>query len=300
MTEVDLTLRAQVVHGDCLALIKTLPDNCVDSVVTDPPYEYSMMAAKWDSTGIAFSVELWREAWRVLKPGGHMVVFGADRKFHRMMCAVEDAGFELRSSGVWVSATSFPKSLDASKAIDERMGRSADREEVGTYQFPSDHPRPNKDMERWKAALDDADANRTVLGDGIGGQRTITAPASPEAAVWQGWGTALKTLEPWVLARKPMIGTLAENLLAHGVGALHIDACRIPFSNQADRDLSDRANSPGSGHPTGRWPSMMICSDEDIEGPATGIAVYGDGLSSGNGNRVLSRGGIGYGSTAEG
>jgi DNA modification methylase len=228
---------ALVLHGDSKELLKTVPDNSIDSLVTDPPYEYEFMNARWDGTGIAFDVGLWKEVFRVLKPGAWGVIFGADRRIHRVACAVEDAGFLLRHQGTWVSAQVFPKSLDAEKAILAKLGAG----EVLT------------------------------------------------AAEWKGWGTALKTMEPWLLVRKPMEGTLAENLVKYGVGALNIDATRLPIDvlagrpQRASTGTHERYGIYGAGGGSfavddtrdGRWPSVMICSDLDIEGPLLGVEVFG-------------------------
>ncbi|WP_461371912.1 DNA methyltransferase, partial [Candidatus Darwinibacter acetoxidans] len=120
----------QILHGNSLEVLKTLEDNSVDSIVTDPPYELGFMGKKWDSTGIAYNVELWKECLRVLKPGGHLLAFGGTRTYHRMTCAIEDAGFEIRDCIQWLYGSGFPKSHDISKAIDKKLG--AEREVVGT------------------------------------------------------------------------------------------------------------------------------------------------------------------------
>lgn len=110
--------------GDCIEVMKTLPDNSVDSVVTDPPYELGFMGKKWDASGIAYHVDMWAEAMRVLKPGGHLLAFSGSRTYHRMTYAIEDAGFEIRDQIMWVYGSGFPKSLDVSKAIDKAGGSS--------------------------------------------------------------------------------------------------------------------------------------------------------------------------------
>jgi DNA modification methylase len=119
----------QVLHGNSLEVLKTLEDNSVDSIVTDPPYELGFMGKKWDSTGIAYNVDLWKECLRVLKPGGHLLAFGGTRTYHRMVCAIEDAGFEIRDCIHVDLRTGFPKSHDISKAIDKKLG--ARKGEVG-------------------------------------------------------------------------------------------------------------------------------------------------------------------------
>ena len=175
----------QVHIGSNLDVLPTLPDNSVDSIVTDPPYELGFMGKKWDSSGIAYSTELWKECLRVLKPGGHLLSFGGTRTWHRVAVAIEDSGFEVRDSIAWMYGSGFPKSLDISKAIEKAL-------EVGYHEKDSNNP------------------------------------ATTEAQQWEGWGTALKpAFEPIVVARKPLIGTVAENVLEHGTGGLNIDGSRI-------------------------------------------------------------------------
>ncbi len=109
-------MKNKVIQGDCLEVMKTLPDNSVDSIVTDPPYELGFMGKSWDKTGIANNVEMWKEALRVLKPGGHLLSFGGTRTYHRMACAIEDAGFEVRDMVSWLYGQGFPKSLSIGNA----------------------------------------------------------------------------------------------------------------------------------------------------------------------------------------
>jgi len=174
-----------LLKGNCLELLAEMPDNSVDSIVTDPPYELGFMGKSWDNSGIAYSVELWSQALRVLKPGGHLLAFGGSRTYHRLASAVEDAGFEIRDQIMWIYGSGFPKSHNL------------------------------KDE-------------------------------------WQGWGTALKPAhEPIVVARKPLIGTVATNVLTYGTGALNIDGSRV-----------------GTIDALGRWPANVIHdgSDEVLAG----------------------------------
>ena len=115
----------RIINADCIEALKTLPDNSVDSIITDPPYELGFMGKSWDSTGVAYNVDVWKEALRVLKPGGHLLAFGGTRTYHRMACAVEDAGFEVRDQLQWIYGSGFPKSMDISKAIDKAAGAFA-------------------------------------------------------------------------------------------------------------------------------------------------------------------------------
>jgi DNA modification methylase len=254
----DLTLHL----GDCLEVLRTLPNASVDAVVTDPPYGLAFMGKKWDYD--VPSVEVWAECLRVLKPGGHLLAFAGTRTQHRMAVRIEDAGFEIRDMIAWVYGSGFPKSLDVSKAIDKAAG--AEREVLGV-------------------------AGTTGGGrskDYLAGNYSATAPATPEAQQWQGWGTALKpALEPITVARKPFNGTVASNVLEHGTGAINVDGCRVDASGA---DLSRVNNtSLGSasggiygkagafvseGSPLGRWPANLIHdgSDEVVRlFPQTGV-----------------------------
>ena len=192
-------------HGDCLQVLRSLPDCSVDSIVTDPPYGLSFMGKRWDYD--VPSVDVWVECLRVLKPGGHLLAFAGTRTQHRMAVRIEDAGFEIRDMIAWVYGSGFPKSLDVSKAIDKAAG--AEREVVGQR----------------TTGIGTGNGSTPIMGDG---NRDITAPSTDAAKQWQGWGTALKpALEPITVARKPLIGTVAENVLQHGTGAINVDGGRV-------------------------------------------------------------------------
>ncbi len=244
--------RVTLYHGDCIEVMRALPDASVDAVVTDPPYLLDFMGKGWDSAdGIAGKPEVWREALRVLKPGGHLLAFGGTRTWHRLASSIEDAGFEVRDSIAWMYGNGFPKSHDVSKGIDKAVG--AQREVVGQR----------------TTGIGTGKGTVQVMGDGT---RDITAPATPAAQQWQGWGTALKpAFEPIVVARKPLIGTVAANVLTHGTGALNIDGCRIgtddtrsPASRTALGLINDdswQAKSVMAGSASGRWPANVILDE---------------------------------------
>lgn len=256
----------EIINNDCVDVLRTMPDSSVDSIVTDPPYELGFMGKSWDASGIAYSVELWSECLRVLKAGGHLLSFGGSRTYHRMACAIEDAGFEVRDQIMWIYGSGFPKSLNISKAIDKAAG--AEREIISEIVS-----RVGFDLE----------ANG---GGGFKrGTSQVTKAATQDAKDWDGWGTALKPAhEPIVVARKPLAEkTVAANVLAYGTGGLNIDGCRVPMgdeydpnkvqrqqnSNGAIKDSFGAASLIGKEIPTysslGRFPANIIFDEQAAE-----------------------------------
>lgn len=216
----------ELLHGDCRERLKQLADNSIDSIVTDPPYELGFMGKSWDSTGVAYDVTVWQECLRVLKPGGHLLAFGGSRTYHRLAVAIEDAGFQIRDQIMWVYGSGFPKSLNVSKSIEGLLttgsanktafkklsGEQVERGHWGIAKQQFTHGQRDKNY--------DETASATVLGK--------LEPTTAEAKLWEGWGTALKPAhEPIVMARKPLDGTVANNVLTHGVGGINIDGCRV-------------------------------------------------------------------------
>ena len=306
-----------IYFGNNLDVLPKLEDNSVDSIVTDPPYELGFMGKKWDSSGIAYNVELWKECLRVLKPGGHLLAFSGSRTYHRMTVAIEDSGFEVRDMIAWISNKTFPKSLDISKAIDKSTGENQKRQlqftawmrdsglsaskarqallkagliteqsNQASHYFAQtigsqpaiataemfDALRPHlpevpEEIERlvaertgieWTAYKNrrkigqrDVPKGHSFASEKYGketGNHTVdeTESHTPEAKQWEGWGTALKpTVEPIVMARKPLIGTVAQNVLEHGTGGLNIDKSRIGEAS--------------------RWPANVILDEYSAE-----------------------------------
>ena len=261
-----------ILHGDCIEVMRGMPENSVDSIVTDPPYGLGFMGKKWDS--LPPGEEWARECLRVLKPGGHILAFGGSRTWHRLAVAIEDAGFEIRDGVMWLYGSGFPKSHDISKAIDKMAG--AEREVIGP-RVRVDGKAPGKAAGIWSETGELP--------------TTVTAPATPEAQRWDGWGTALKpAFEPIVLARKPFKGTVAANVLEHGTGAINIDECRIAGEGALVRPAVQRDDNAvfgkglGAGvqsEPSGRWPANVLL-DEHMAGV---LDEQSGTLKSGGGNK---------------
>lgn len=252
-------MQVQLHTGDCRVILKTIQDSSIDAAVTDPPYEIGFMSKKWDKTGVAFDHATWSETLRVLKPGGHLLAFASARTYHRIACAIEDAGFEIRDQILWLYGSGFPKSLDVSKAIDKECGAERVCTKPGVV-------KRDGYGEDWDTGSSDS-------------RPRYDMPATEAAMRWKGWGTALKPAhEPIVVARKPLIGTVAENIQRHGTGALNIDACRIPHNEKLregsgaiparhDQNTPRKASSHGSRDfamqagqldQLGRWPANVI------------------------------------------
>ena len=297
---------ATVYLGSNLDILPTLPDNSVDSIVTDPPYELGFMGKKWDNSGIAYSVELWQQCYRVLKPGGHLLAFGGSRTWHRLAVAIEDAGFEMRDSIAWLYGSGFPKSLDVSKAIDKAAG--AEREQIPAT--GGLHKNRNLNDDSWSKIGED----NPLMDSAI--------PATDEAKKWAGWGTALKpAFEPVVVARKPLIGTVAANVLVWGVGGLNIDGSRIgnevisvhnaPTGSFAGGDADRGSDTSSYKTHTGRWPANIILDEytagllDEQSGVSTSLAhnrpqatKWGFGVNKDNSNQYdYETGQTGYGDT---
>lgn len=249
--------------GNNLEKLKELTENSVDAVVTDPPYGLSFMGKKWDYD--VPSVDLWREVFRVLKPGGHVLSFGGTRTYHRMVVNIEDAGFEIRDQVMWIYGSGFPKSTNVSKRIDKERGTQ------GEEYIDEEFLRRNPDTGQSEKGI-----IYKGLYDGIEAAKRFK-PGCEEAKQWQGWGTALKPAnEPICLARKPLEKglTVAENVQKWGTGAINVDGSRIASSEKLARPFND-ANNEILGkyarfgnpvEPQGRWPANVLFDEEAANG----------------------------------
>jgi DNA modification methylase len=308
-------------HGDCREVMATLDAESVDAVVCDPPYGLSFMGKGWDH-GVP-GEEFWTKALRVAKPGAHLLAFGGTRTYHRLACAIEDAGWEIRDCVMWVYGSGFPKSHDVSKAIDKMD--AAEEQKARRHRFTAwvrstgatarqideatgtrmgshytTHPTQPaimtrehleqcrhllRDVPQWvereadvRSVESKAFASREVVdaremrdtkevriscaASAAGYDSTsrvvvqITAPATDAARQWSGWGTALKPAwEPIIVARKPLCGTVAENVLTHGTGGINVDGCRVA-SHDISCDLDYDCSCGAAGE--GRWPANVI------------------------------------------
>ncbi len=283
-----------ILTGDMRERLRELPDNSVDSCVCDPPYHLTsivkrfgaanaapvkvgatgayerasrgFMGQQWDGGDVAFQPETWAEVLRVLKPGGHLIAFSSTRTYHRLACAVEDAGFEIRDSLFYLYGSGFPKSHNVSKSIDKLAGF-----ERGTT--PDTRNGPNTRQETKGAKFDGWPLGQIALDEGA---------VTPAARQWEGWGSALKpACEPCVLARKPLSEkSIAANVLRWGTGGINVDGCRVGV-DEAERDIIDNRSGAGMGtiqcahagraegerftsHAKGRWPANL-CTDGSDE-----------------------------------
>ena len=258
----------------------------VDTIITDPPYGLSFMGKEWDH-GVP-GVHFWQEALRVAKPGAMMLAFGGTRTHHRLAVAIEDAGWELRDTIMWVYGSGFPKSHDISKAIDKAAGEEREAVGISSTSCP-DFPGPCQGH---------PSANGS-LGGGVMRHAVPTDPATDAARQWHGWGTALKPAwEPILVAMKPLDGTFAQNALRHGVAGLWVDGGRVPtgdnlnggaYSNGSKNlaNATSYATGTSAGEfvaPAGRWPSNLVHdgSDEVLAGFPSNAG--GGGNKSRNGN----------------
>ena len=270
-----------ILNGDALHI--PLADCSVDSIVTDPPYGLSsgktkyigdsgsgggFMGKKWDH-GVP-GVEFWVEALRVAKPGAHMLAFGGTRTYHRLACAIEDAGWEIRDCIMWVYGSGFPKSCNVSKQLDKSAGAHG---EYGEKKLRV-HSRGSHILhDGWKRPCQDDP-------DSVDRSGREYLPSTKQAKQWDGWGSALKpAYEPIILARKPLGGTIAQNVLKWGCGGINVDGSRIPaepWKRVGPRDDMRGGNfASGSGKkimigdgvaessPLGRFPANLIHDNSD-------------------------------------
>lgn len=250
----------EVRHGDCRDVMATLAADSIDAIVSDPPYGLSFMGKGWDH-GVP-GVEFWTEALRVAKPGAHLLAFGGTRTYHRLACAIEDAGWEVRDCLMWVYGSGFPKSMNVQQAINK-----------AARGYPHGGPDPSSpNSGKFKGGCTDDSPNGRGFGAGAGAFMAEHGVArGDDNGPWRGWGTALKpAYEPIILARKPLAGTVAANVLTHGTGAINVDGCRVGSDGGTRKGSFPKGTSNGVyGHGingackivelnAGRWPANFI------------------------------------------
>jgi len=278
--------------GDCLDKLKEIEDNSVDSIVTDPPYGLAFMGKKWDYD--VPSQAIWEECMRVLKPGGHILSFAGSRTYHRMAVRIEDAGFEIRDQIMWVYGSGFPKSHNIGKAVDKIEGN--EREDLGK------HPTINGTGKKWRK-------------NGSEIEYVKTSPHLTKGnSEWEGWGTALKPAhEPIVMARKPLIGTVVDNVLEWGTGGINIDDSRISTDEDQRRPSKGGENGLNNTNTfkirekkveeqvkhNGRFPANIIFDEEagKILDEQSGISKSSDAVRRNNQSKYsgLENGAVCYG-----
>ena len=271
----------ELYNGNMLDMISSghIKPMSVDCIVTDPPYELNFMGKSWDNQGVSFQKETWKVCYDVLKPGGYLLAFGGSRTYHRIACAIEDAGFEIRDTIMWIYGSGFPKSMNLSNAIESKMTTGS----ANKTQF--------KDLDGDKVKSGDWGIAKNSLEYGFrptdytadGHLRTVNVNyKTDEAKEWKGWGTCLKpAFEPVIVARKPFDGSLVDNVLKYGVGGLNIDECRIPLSdNEPDsRAFTDeKMNMKNVRNVYGKYPDGGTCDysvyKNDGRFPANLILTY--------------------------
>ena len=265
----------KIINGNSLEVLDTLEENSIDAIVTDPPYGLTsitkrfgkegsapnkygtdgsfarltkgFMGKEWDGSGIEYNIELWKKALRVLKPGGYLLAFGGTRTYHRIACAIEDAGFEIRDCIMWLYGSGFPKSHDVGLYIDKKLGcpDRGHRIAVANRNHPDGTLEPNgENLPRYEG--------RTELG-----------------RAWAGWGTALKpAYEPIIMARKALYKTVADNVMTYGCGGINIDECRVgdetvsihnaPAGSFAGGERNRGSDTNSYRDSTGRFPANVI------------------------------------------
>ena len=209
-------------NGNMLDMLQVIEKESIDSIVCDPPYELNFMNRSWDNSGIAFNPETWKQCYEVLKPGGYLLAFGGSRTYHRIAVAIEDAGFEIRDTIMWIYGSGFPKSMDVGKAIDKRNGVQ-----------PIGRKEPTGGIT----------GGKNTGAEEKGWHSINNWYEYPECQnEWKGWGTALKpSFEPIIIARKPFKGSLVDNVIKNGVGGINIDECRV--GNEERTQFSGRSQN---------------------------------------------------------
>ena len=252
-------------QGSMLDMLKVIEFNSIDSIVCDPPYELNFMGKSWDNAGVSFNSNTWKQCYEVLKPGGYLLSFGGSRTYHRIAVAIEEAGFEIRDTIMWLYGSGFPKSMNIGLAIDKKNGID----------------------NRTGKVKSDGSATGSIVTTRTGNLKKEYEERIAQNE-WQGWGTCLKpSFEPIIVARKPFKGSLVDNVIKNGVGGLNIDECRVDFVSVEDYKITANKNQhekfgtlpmtnnnvygdysmiqPKNYSATGRFPANTILTYEETD-----------------------------------
>lgn len=285
----------ELYNGNMQDLLNIIKPNSIDSIITDPPYELGFMGKSWDNSGIAFQVDTWRKCYSVLKPGAYLLAFGGSRTFHRIACAIEDAGFEIRDTIMWLYGSGFPKSMNIGKAIESKILYGS----ANTQEF--------KNLQGTKAVADNLGFTKMQYSQGArpndysidGHLRTVEVDyQTAEGKQWDGWGTALKpAYEPIIVARKPCEGSCVDNVIRYGVGGINIDACRIGTDERTYNGMSSKQPENAGVFRDDKWQPKDIEVTVNGRFPSNVILTYDEtdqaevcgGMPSGGANGSVNK-----------
>ena len=261
-------------HGNMLDLLDVIGPESIDSIVTDPPYELGFMNKNWDNSGIAFQKETWEKCFTALKRGGYLLAFGGSRTYHRIACAIEDAGFEIRDTIMWIYGSGFPKSMNVGKAIESKLvngsANPADFKNLDGEKTASGNWGLNKAAMEYGARPTDYAADKHLRIVKVDYQ-------TEEGKKWDGWGTCLKpAYEPIIVARKPCEGTTTDNVLKYGVGGFNIDECRIGNEERSYKGMSSHKPENAGCFRDDNWQPKDIEVTVNGRFPANVILTYDD------------------------
>lgn len=247
-------------QGDMLDMLEVIEPNSIDSIITDPPYEFNFMGKGWDNSGVSFQSDTWKKCYEALKPGGYLLAFGGSRTFHRIACAIEDAGFEIRDTIMWLYGSGFPKSMNIGLAIDKKNGVESKIVGIGKSGKKETHTN-----------------SLNLVKNPFGGEYEIKEAQNK----WNGWGTALKpSFEPIIIARKPFKGSLVDNVIKNGVGGINIDECRVGNEERQNQQAgfirrgrtdeevflgTDKNRPKGTLTVNGRFPANTILTYDETD-----------------------------------
>lgn len=265
-------------HGNMLDMLEEIEKDSIDSIVCDPPYELNFMNKGWDNSGIAFNLNTWKQCYEVLKPGGYLLAFGGSRTYHRIACAIEDAGFEIRDTIMWLYGSGFPKSMALDKSIEAKLTTGSGNKK--------DFFKCNGILEESKGkgytsmkATNVEQQFRNINYESKG--QLKLEPTTNLAKKYRGWGTALKpAFEPIIVARKPFKGSCIDNVIKYGVGGINIDECRVGTEERKNPEAgfirrgrtseevffgTDKNRPKGEKDVVGRFPSNVILTYDDTD-----------------------------------